>query len=94
MSALLSHYKFANLYQIALDGALMELFLSTLMSNPKPKNMTKSVYMVYLAIQMLENMGNIFPSQKEISAMELIIKRYSNRKSSKDIFNKSCLCAN
>ncbi len=46
---------------------------------PRPVNMSKSQYFNYLAIQLLEELGNDSPSQEMIDFTELFIKRHSRR---------------
>ncbi len=83
--------KQARFYQTALDYSLIEMFIKLLEINPKPERFNRSVYLTWLAIQLLENLGNKFPSQKEIDATEQILKRYSNRKFIKDTYKRACL---
>ncbi len=75
------------------ESVLMKHFLNILQQQPKPQNMSKSIYFTCTAISILEQMGNKFPSQVEIDMVELNIKRYSLRKSTKPIFMQACRTA-
>jgi hypothetical protein len=45
---------------------------------PKPATMKRSQYVNYLAIQLLEEIGNDYPSQAEIDLIESLALRYLN----------------
>ena len=45
---------------------------------PKPATMKRSQYVNYLAIQLLEEIGNDYPSQAEIDLIESLVLRYLN----------------
>ncbi len=51
---------------------------------PKPARMAKSQYHNYLAIQLLEEMGNNCPSQEEIDFIETLVMRH-NKHTEKNI---------
>ena len=53
-----------------------DILISIFPDNPRPQEMSKSVYFVFLAIQVLEKLGNTYPSQEEIDSMELLVKRF------------------
>ncbi|HVV69206.1 MAG TPA: hypothetical protein VG895_00090 [Patescibacteria group bacterium] len=72
------------------DDVLMQLFLHLLERNPKPQKMSKTIYRVCLAIQILEMIGNKFPQQIEIDSIELMLRRFSNRKLARSAFNNAC----
>lgn len=63
-----------------------DILISIFPDNPRPQNMSKSIYFVFLAIQILEKMGNIFPTQKEIDSVERLVKRFLNNQSKKTQF--------
>ena len=63
------------------DDRLLGFYLNAVAKEPKPEDMTKSLYLTCLALQTFEQIGNKFPTQKEIDDMEKAFKRYSKRKS-------------
>ncbi len=67
MKNLLFPDEFVFYYQMAIKKA------------PKPATMKKSQYVNYLAIQLLEEMGNDYPSQQEIDLVESLVARYWNK---------------
>jgi CheY-like chemotaxis protein len=62
------------------EQVLLNHYVVAIKNAPKPDNMSKSQYFNYLAIQLLEEMGNEFPTQVAIDYVESFIKRYSRRK--------------
>lgn len=79
-STRLSSIKLKNTYQVALDNVLWNHYLVILREEPKDPSMSKSLYLTCLAIRVLEKMGNTYPSQDEIDAVEAIMKRFQARK--------------
>lgn len=73
------------------DNSLLEMFENLLKTNPKPKTFSQSTYLTCLAIQLLEQLGNRYPSQKDIDAIETRIKRFSKRKFLKDVYKSACI---
>ncbi|HVV68586.1 MAG TPA: hypothetical protein VHE99_06100 [Gammaproteobacteria bacterium] len=63
------------------DDQLLDLYLEAVEKEPKPETMSKSLYLTCLALWAFEKIGNKFPTQKEIDAVERAFKRYSRRKS-------------
>lgn len=68
--------KQSNAYQIALHNILWGHYLSVAKEEPKDPSMSKSLYLTCLSIRVLEKMGNTYPSQDEIDAVETLIKRF------------------
>ncbi len=87
-----NYTNFKNCYEI-LDQILIKLFYNELKENPKPKSISKSIYLTMLTIGILEKLGNKFPTQKEIDFVESCLKRYGSRKSVKVFFKAACLAA-
>ncbi len=71
---------------IKTDQAFIALYLDLLKENPKSNEMSKSIYHVCLAIAILERIGNRFPTQKQIDAVEYLIKSFNRKKSAKTLF--------
>ncbi|HVV69589.1 MAG TPA: hypothetical protein VHE99_11270 [Gammaproteobacteria bacterium] len=63
------------------ENDLFAMYLKTIVREPKPESMTKTLYITCLAINILEQTGNKFPTQIEIDAVEANLKKYSRRKS-------------
>jgi hypothetical protein len=85
-----SRFELYKFYQIALDSSLIKIYGDLIKDYPKPKKVSSSVYLICLAIKLLENLGNQFPSQKEIDAIQAILKKYNRYKEIKVIFKKAC----
>ncbi|HVV68696.1 MAG TPA: response regulator [Patescibacteria group bacterium] len=66
-----------NLYT---EQELINHYAVALKNAPKPDNMSKTQYFNYLAIQLLEEMGNDSPAQLAIDYVESFLQRYSRRK--------------
>ncbi|HVV67621.1 MAG TPA: response regulator [Gammaproteobacteria bacterium] len=66
-----------NLYT---EQELINCYAVALKNAPKPDNMSKTQYFNYLAIQLLEEMGNDSPAQLAIDYVESFLQRYSRRK--------------
>lgn len=73
-----------------MNGLYLKLFIEILKKETKPEGFSKTVYLTMLAIRVLEQIGNRFPTQAEIDVVESILKRFSNRKTVKPIFTHSC----
>ncbi|HVV69638.1 MAG TPA: response regulator [Patescibacteria group bacterium] len=65
-----------NLYS---EQVLLDYYAVAIKNAPKPDGMSKSQYFNYLAIQLLEEMGNKFPTQVAIDCVESFIKRLNRR---------------
>jgi hypothetical protein len=62
------------------DEILLKSYLAAIRKQPKPADMSQSLYLTCLALHMLEESGNPFPTQEEINVVEKAFKRYSRRK--------------
>jgi hypothetical protein len=71
------------------NKVVKEIYLNLLLNNPKPDDMSKSIYFVCLAIEILERMGNTYPTQEEIDGVESMVKRFFHRKSMKVYFRET-----
>ncbi len=63
-----------NAFQAALHNILWNNYLGVIKEEPKDPAMSKSLYLTCVALRILEKMGNTYPSQDEISAVETIVK--------------------
>jgi hypothetical protein len=63
------------------DDQLLSLYLNAIAKEPKPEDMSKSLYLTCLTLETFEQIGNKFPTQKQIDDVEKAFKRYSKRKS-------------
>lgn len=63
------------------DDQLLSLYLNAIANEPKPDDISKSLYLTCLALQACEQLGNKFPTQEEIDVVEKAFKRFSRRKS-------------
>ena len=63
------------------DDQLLKLYLNAVAKEPKPEDMSKSLYLTCLALGTFERLGNKFPTQEEIDVIEGAFKRFSRRKS-------------
>ncbi|HVV69411.1 MAG TPA: hypothetical protein VHE99_10345 [Gammaproteobacteria bacterium] len=59
---------------------LIHLYLEAKENNPKSEDISHSLYLTILAIDILERIGNTMPTQAEIDCIELHIKRYTKKK--------------
>ncbi len=64
------------------EDQLLQFYLSAVKKEPKPEDMSLSLYLTCMALQIFEQFGNKFPTQEEIDVIEKAFKRYSRRKTS------------
>ena len=62
------------------NDLLLHYYSIALCKAPKPSKMSKTQYYNYLAIQLLEEMGNDCPTQEAIDFVEAAVKRFSRKK--------------
>ncbi len=67
------------------DTEILEIYLKTIAKEPKPDLISDSLYRTCIAISILEQTGNNFPSQIEIDYIESYVKRQSRKTALKKI---------
>ena len=65
------------------EDLLLDLYLEMRKLEPKSEDMSESLYLMCLTLQMLEKSGNKFPTQEEIDHLESTLKRFNRRKAVK-----------
>lgn len=73
--------------KIKTEQAFIALYLDLLKENPRTNDMSKSIYHVCIAIALLERIGNKFPTQKQIDAVEYLIRSFNRKKTTKILFD-------
>ncbi|HVV67961.1 MAG TPA: hypothetical protein VHE99_02835 [Gammaproteobacteria bacterium] len=67
-------------YQSISESALYQMYLEMKIRDPKTEEMSTSLYLTCITIQILEELGNKFPTQDEIDSVEAQIIRFHRRK--------------
>lgn len=63
-----------------LENVVEKFYINAIENDPQPEGVSKSIYLIMLTTEVLEQLGNSQPTQKEIDVMEAMLKRISRRK--------------